>query len=234
MNTFAISVHPLIKVHEQIVMTTLGSTVTLICGVEASPKAVHFWNKYNGPGRDEISINSPSGRFRLSEDSESLYSYVITLTIHGVKESDLGNYTCGARNSYGTVKGAISLESKFQLWISICLWPLKGCPLQKWVPQMSWLQIRLKNLTTRKKKIENVSGSNGGENWRKSMKKILRRRIRVWPNGCIVLHQLTNIKTRTLMRDCKMAKMTTKKSPSFLLLLLRLQWWSLLNICSSF
>ena len=59
-----------------------------------------------------MSINSPSGRFRLSEDSESLYSYVITLTIHGVKESDLGNYTCGARNSYGTVKGAISLESK--------------------------------------------------------------------------------------------------------------------------
>ena len=112
LDTFALSVHPLIKVHEQIVMTTLGSTVTLICGVEASPKAVHFWNKYNGPGRDEISINSPSGRFRLSEDSESLYSYVITLTIHGVKESDLGNYTCGARNSYGTVKGAISLESK--------------------------------------------------------------------------------------------------------------------------
>ena len=102
--------HPLIKVHEQIVMTRLGATVTLICGVEASPKAVHFWNKYNGPGHEEVSINSPSGRLRLSEDPESLYSFVISLTIHGVKESDLGNYTCGARNSYGTVKGAISLE----------------------------------------------------------------------------------------------------------------------------
>ena len=127
METYAISVHPLIKVHEQIVMTRLGSTVTLICGVEASPKAVHFWNKYNGPGRDEMSINSPSGRFRLSEDSESLYSYVITLTIHGVKESDLGNYTCGARNSYGTVKGAISLESKAILKFISSFFTSKGC-----------------------------------------------------------------------------------------------------------
>ena len=58
----------------------------------------------------EISINNPSGRYKLDEVAESLYSYKISLTITGVKTSDLGNYTCRARNSYGEVRGTISLE----------------------------------------------------------------------------------------------------------------------------
>ena len=42
---FFIPVHPLIKVHDQLVITRLGSKVELQCSVEASPKAVHFWIK---------------------------------------------------------------------------------------------------------------------------------------------------------------------------------------------
>ena len=45
------TVHPLIKVHDQLVITRLGSKVSLQCSVEASPKAVHFWiKKGNRPG----------------------------------------------------------------------------------------------------------------------------------------------------------------------------------------
>ena len=51
--TTYISVHPLIKVHEQLVITRLGSTVALQCSVEASPKAVHFWiKKSTEPGHE--------------------------------------------------------------------------------------------------------------------------------------------------------------------------------------
>ena len=47
----SILVHPLIKVHDQLVITRLGSKVSLQCSVEASPKAVHFWiKKGNRPG----------------------------------------------------------------------------------------------------------------------------------------------------------------------------------------
>ena len=86
----------------------------------------------------EISINNPNGRYRLTEEHESLYSYKVALTINRVSSTvcllyfflftffvdytflltifqvartDLGNYTCGARNSYGTVRGTISLKS---------------------------------------------------------------------------------------------------------------------------
>ena len=84
----------------------------------------------------EISINNPNGRYKLTEEHESLYSYKVALTINRVSltvcllyffclhflsttytfffqvaRTDLGNYTCGARNSYGTVRGTISLKS---------------------------------------------------------------------------------------------------------------------------
>ena len=59
----------------------------------------------------EITINNPSGRYRLLEESESLYAYKLALVVHDVQPEDLGNYTCSARNSYGTVQGTIQLES---------------------------------------------------------------------------------------------------------------------------
>ena len=49
----------------------------------------------------------------MDKETESMYSFDISLTIIGVKPSDLGNYTCEARNSYGTVRGTIQLESTY-------------------------------------------------------------------------------------------------------------------------
>ena len=58
--TFAFSVHPLVKVGDQIVTTRLGSTVSLHCSVEASPKSVHFWIKKGAThGEGEKTLQGP-------------------------------------------------------------------------------------------------------------------------------------------------------------------------------
>lgn len=44
----SISVHPLIQVPNQLVGAPLSTDVTLICNVEASPKAINYWQRENG------------------------------------------------------------------------------------------------------------------------------------------------------------------------------------------
>ncbi len=47
-----LAVRPLVNVHDQLVTTRLGSSVTLRCNVEASPQSVHYWVKQgNGPNQ---------------------------------------------------------------------------------------------------------------------------------------------------------------------------------------
>lgn len=41
-------VHPLIQVPNQLVGAPLGTDVTLICNVEASPKAINYWQREIG------------------------------------------------------------------------------------------------------------------------------------------------------------------------------------------
>ena len=61
----------------------------------------------------ETTINSSDEDYKLVDmETQSIYSFEISLTIVGVKPRDLGNYTCEARNSYGTVRGTIQLESE--------------------------------------------------------------------------------------------------------------------------
>ena len=43
-------VHPLVKVHNQIVSARLGATIILSCGVEASPRSVNYWTMTRGKG----------------------------------------------------------------------------------------------------------------------------------------------------------------------------------------
>lgn len=45
---FPFSVHPLIQVPNQLVGAPLGTDVTIICNVEASPKAINYWQRENG------------------------------------------------------------------------------------------------------------------------------------------------------------------------------------------
>jgi hypothetical protein len=58
-------------------------------------------------------MNNPTGRYNDEEDSEPLYTYMMSLTIRDVRINDLGNYSCVARNSLGTVRGTISLKRKY-------------------------------------------------------------------------------------------------------------------------
>lgn len=41
-------VHPLIQVPNQLVGAPLNTDVTLVCNVEASPKAINYWTRENG------------------------------------------------------------------------------------------------------------------------------------------------------------------------------------------
>jgi hypothetical protein len=45
---FCFSVHPLIQVPNQLVGAPLNTDVTLVCNVEASPKAINYWQRENG------------------------------------------------------------------------------------------------------------------------------------------------------------------------------------------
>lgn len=42
------TVHPLVQVPNQLVGAPVLTDVTLICNVEASPKAINYWQRENG------------------------------------------------------------------------------------------------------------------------------------------------------------------------------------------
>ena len=102
------------------------------CSIEASPRSVNYWVMSRGPHEpgsmhDESPLGdsmqwvkcsilpldravNPGRRFTPSEQQESLYTTLVSLTIKAVRRSDLGNYTCNARNSLGSVKETIALK----------------------------------------------------------------------------------------------------------------------------
>lgn len=43
-----VSVHPLIQVPNMLVGAPLGVDITIVCNVEASPKAINYWQRENG------------------------------------------------------------------------------------------------------------------------------------------------------------------------------------------
>jgi hypothetical protein len=47
------TVHPLIQVPNQLVGAPLNTDVTLVCNVEASPKAINYWQRENGKSTSE-------------------------------------------------------------------------------------------------------------------------------------------------------------------------------------
>jgi neurotrimin len=47
------TVHPLIQVPNQLVGAPLNTDVTLVCNVEASPKAINYWQRENGKSMSE-------------------------------------------------------------------------------------------------------------------------------------------------------------------------------------
>ncbi len=47
---YFIAVHPLVKVPDQIVATSVGSNVSMSCVVESSPKSVNMWMRRSKDG----------------------------------------------------------------------------------------------------------------------------------------------------------------------------------------
>ncbi|XP_049544890.1 protein amalgam isoform X2 [Anopheles darlingi] len=95
--------HPLIQVPNQLVGAPLNTDVTLICNVEASPKAINYWQRENG----EMIISNE--RYLMNENESSMYAVQMTLVIRKLHKADMGGYKCISKNSIGDAEGTIRL-----------------------------------------------------------------------------------------------------------------------------
>ncbi|XP_055305243.1 opioid-binding protein/cell adhesion molecule isoform X1 [Sitodiplosis mosellana] len=95
--------HPLIQVPNMLVGAPLGVDITLVCNVEASPKAINYWQKENG----EMII--PNDRYVMHETESSMYAIQMTLTIKHLQKPDFGGYRCISKNSIGGIEATIRL-----------------------------------------------------------------------------------------------------------------------------
>ncbi|XP_076236610.1 lachesin [Calliopsis andreniformis] len=95
--------HPMVQVPNQLVGAPTGTNVTLVCHVEASPKAINYWTRESG---DMIISNS---KYAMSEVKTSVYSVQMRLVIMNLQKQDLGGYKCISKNSIGDAEGNIRL-----------------------------------------------------------------------------------------------------------------------------
>ncbi|RLU24781.1 hypothetical protein DMN91_002871 [Ooceraea biroi] len=95
--------HPMIQVPNQLVGAPIGTNVTLVCHVEASPKAINYWTRQS----DEMIINNT--RHAMFEVKTSVYSVQMRLVIINLQKHDLGGYKCISKNSIGDAEGNIRL-----------------------------------------------------------------------------------------------------------------------------
>lgn len=95
--------HPLVQVPNQLVGAPVLTDVTLICNVEASPKAINYWQRENG----EMIIAGE--RYHLTEKENSMYAIEMVLHIRRLQTSDFGGYKCISKNSIGDTEGTIRL-----------------------------------------------------------------------------------------------------------------------------
>ncbi|XP_061396316.1 uncharacterized protein LOC133331941, partial [Musca vetustissima] len=95
--------HPLVQVPNQLVGAPVLTDVTLICNVEASPKAINYWQRENG----EMII--AGDRYLLTEKEINMYSIEMVLHIRRLQASDFGGYKCISKNSIGDTEGTIRL-----------------------------------------------------------------------------------------------------------------------------
>ncbi|XP_032679132.1 lachesin-like [Odontomachus brunneus] len=95
--------HPMVQVPNQLVGAPTGTNVTLVCHVEASPKAINYWTRESG---EMIISNS---KYAMSETKTSVYSVQMRLVIMNLQKQDLGGYKCISKNSIGDAEGNIRL-----------------------------------------------------------------------------------------------------------------------------
>ncbi|XP_023159089.1 lachesin [Ceratitis capitata] len=95
--------HPLVQVPNQLVGAPVLTDVTLVCNVEASPKAINYWQRENG----EMII--AGDRYVLTEKENNMYAIEMILHIKRLQTSDFGGYKCISKNSIGDTEGTIRL-----------------------------------------------------------------------------------------------------------------------------
>ncbi|KAG7206446.1 hypothetical protein KM043_003800 [Ampulex compressa] len=95
--------HPMVQVPNQLVGAPTGTNVTLICHVEASPKAINYWTRESG----EMIISN--NKYSMAEAKTSVYSVQMRLVIMHLQKQDLGGYKCISKNSIGDAEGNIRL-----------------------------------------------------------------------------------------------------------------------------
>ncbi|KAL0128249.1 hypothetical protein PUN28_003482 [Cardiocondyla obscurior] len=95
--------HPMVQVPNQLVGAPIGTNVTLVCHVEASPKAINYWTRES----DEMIISN--SKYAMSEMKTSVYSVQMRLVIMNLQKHDLGGYKCISKNSIGDAEGNIRL-----------------------------------------------------------------------------------------------------------------------------
>ncbi|KAL9885381.1 dpr-interacting protein beta isoform 2-T7 [Glossina fuscipes fuscipes] len=95
--------HPLVQVPNQLVGAPVLTDVTLICNVEASPKAINYWQRENG----EMIIAGE--RYVLTEKEVNMYAVEMILHIKRLQSTDFGGYKCISKNSIGDTEGTIRL-----------------------------------------------------------------------------------------------------------------------------
>ncbi len=94
----------MIWIPNQLVGAPLGTSVSLECHTESSPRAISFW-KFN----DNDNMVVSSDRFETSEKYHSEYKLDTKLTIKNLKPEDFGSYRCISKNSLGETDGTIML-----------------------------------------------------------------------------------------------------------------------------
>ncbi|XP_012246226.1 lachesin-like isoform X2 [Bombus impatiens] len=95
--------HPMVQVPNQLVGAPTGTNVTLVCLVEASPKAINYWTRASG----EMIISNH--KYSMSEVKTSVYSVQMRLVIMNLQKQDLGGYKCISKNSIGDAEGNIRI-----------------------------------------------------------------------------------------------------------------------------
>ncbi|KAG8192551.1 hypothetical protein JTE90_015186 [Oedothorax gibbosus] len=93
---------PKIKVNNQMVWAAMGSDVVLGCGIEASPRPLTSWIRYD----NVILLNNK--KYHLTEEADS-YRIHMQLRIRDLEEKDYGSYKCVAKNTLGDKEGFVRL-----------------------------------------------------------------------------------------------------------------------------
>uniref|UniRef100_A0A8D8NCV2 Collagen alpha-2(IV) chain n=1 Tax=Culex pipiens TaxID=7175 RepID=A0A8D8NCV2_CULPI len=103
--TFNLEVHfpPLIRVRNQMVYATNGSSATFECEVEAFPEALKYWERVPG-GR----LLEPGDKYQMETHNEG-YKSIMRLNITNIRYADFGEYHCIAKNELGITQAEFHL-----------------------------------------------------------------------------------------------------------------------------